>query len=31
MAVLGKGTLLYFAVVASLVLSLIGAGYADGH
>jgi hypothetical protein len=28
----GKGTVLfYFAVVASLVLSIIGAGYADGH
>jgi hypothetical protein len=26
-----KGTFLYFAVVASLVLSIIGAGYADGH
>ena len=26
-----KGTILYFAVVASLVLSIIGAGYADGH
>jgi len=26
-----KGTILYFAVVASLVLSLIGAGFADGH
>jgi hypothetical protein len=27
----GKGTILYFAVVASLVLSLIGAGFSDGH
>jgi hypothetical protein len=26
-----KGTILYFVVVASLVLSVIGAGYADGH
>ena len=26
-----KGTILYFVVVASLVLSIIGAGYADGH
>jgi hypothetical protein len=29
--VIGKGTFLYFAVVASLVLSLVGAGFADGH
>jgi hypothetical protein len=29
--VLSKGTILYFVVVASLVLSVIGAGYADGH
>jgi hypothetical protein len=28
---LAKGTILYFVVVASLVLSIIGAGYADGH
>jgi hypothetical protein len=28
---LAKGTILYFVVVASLVLSVIGAGYADGH
>jgi hypothetical protein len=28
---LSKGTILYFVVVASLVLSIIGAGYADGH
>jgi hypothetical protein len=28
---LSKGTILYFVVVASLVLSVIGAGYADGH
>jgi hypothetical protein len=31
MAVLSKGTILYFVVVVSLVLSIIGAGYADGH
>ena len=31
MAVLSKGTILYIVVVASLVLSVIGAGYADGH
>jgi hypothetical protein len=29
--VFSKGTILYFVVVASLVLSIIGAGYADGH
>jgi hypothetical protein len=29
--VLAKGTILYFVIVASLVLSVIGAGYADGH
>jgi hypothetical protein len=29
--VFSKGTILYFVVVASLVLSVIGAGYADGH
>jgi hypothetical protein len=28
---LAKGTILYFVVIASLVLSIIGAGYADGH
>jgi len=28
---LAKGTILYFVVVASLVLSLVGAGFADGH
>ncbi len=28
---LSKGTILYFVVVVSLVLSIIGAGYADGH
>jgi hypothetical protein len=28
---LSKGSILYFVVVASLVLSVIGAGYADGH
>ncbi len=26
-----KGTILYVVAVASLVLSLIGAGFADGH
>ena len=26
-----KGTILYFVIVAALVLSIIGAGYADGH
>ena len=26
-----KGTILYLVAVASLVLSIIGAGYADGH
>jgi hypothetical protein len=29
--VFSKGTILYFVVVASLLLSVIGAGYADGH
>jgi hypothetical protein len=30
--VLSKGTILYFVIVASLLLlSVIGAGYADGH
>jgi hypothetical protein len=29
--VLGKGTILYFVVAVSLVLSLVGAGFADGH
>jgi hypothetical protein len=28
---LSKATILYFVVVVSLVLSIIGAGYADGH
>jgi hypothetical protein len=28
---LAKGTILYFVVVLSLALSIIGAGYADGH
>jgi hypothetical protein len=28
---LSKGSILYFVVVVSLVLSVIGAGYADGH
>jgi len=28
---LTKGTILYLVIVASLVLSVIGAGYADGH
>jgi hypothetical protein len=28
---LSKGTILYFVVVMSLLLSIIGAGYADGH
>lgn len=28
---LSKGTILYFVVTVSLVLSIIGAGYADGH
>jgi hypothetical protein len=28
---LAKGTILYFVVVLSLVLSIVGAGYADGH
>ena len=27
----GKGTILYFVVAASLVLSIVGAGFADGH
>jgi hypothetical protein len=29
--VIGKGTILYFVVAASLVLSIVGAGFADGH
>jgi hypothetical protein len=29
--VVSRGTILYFVAVLSLVLSLIGAGYADGH
>jgi hypothetical protein len=29
--VLAKGTILYFVIAASLVLSLVGAGFADGH
>jgi hypothetical protein len=29
--VMAKGTILYFVVVASLVLALVGAGFADGH
>jgi len=28
---LAKGTILYFVVVLSVVLSIVGAGYADGH
>jgi len=28
---LSKGTILYFVVALSLVLSIVGAGYADGH
>jgi hypothetical protein len=28
---IGKGTILYFVVAASLVLSIVGAGFADGH
>jgi hypothetical protein len=28
---LAKGTILYFVVVLSVALSIIGAGYADGH
>ena len=27
----GKGTILYFVVVLSVLVSLVGAGYADGH
>jgi len=26
-----KGTILYFVVVLSVLVSLVGAGYADGH
>jgi hypothetical protein len=29
--VLAKGTLLYFLVALALVLSVVGAGYCDGH
>jgi hypothetical protein len=29
--VLAKGTILYFVVALSLVLSVLGAGYVDGH
>jgi hypothetical protein len=29
--VLAKGTLLYVVVALALVLSLVGAGYCDGH
>jgi hypothetical protein len=28
---LAKGTILYIVVVLSVALSMIGAGYADGH
>jgi len=28
---LAKGTILYFVVVLSLALALVGAGYCDGH
>jgi len=26
-----KGTILYFIIVLSVLVSLVGAGYADGH
>jgi hypothetical protein len=29
--VFGKGTIVYFVVAVSLVLSIVGAGFADGH
>jgi hypothetical protein len=28
---LAKGSILYFVIVLSVVLSIVGAGYADGH
>jgi hypothetical protein len=28
---LAKGTILYFVVALSLALSILGAGYVDGH
>jgi hypothetical protein len=28
---LAKGTILYFVVVLAVALSIVGAGYADGH
>jgi hypothetical protein len=31
MSVLAKGTILYFVIVASVALSILGAAYSDGH